>query len=108
MPCVGFAPIQLHGRGIEGVDGDVVAVDVGCGTGFHRVQEEVEGRVRKAVAVVKNRGGDHEDSIRELWISNRGLHIGEVLKSFSNLLSGEPRFTGDGQTLLDDQDLPDA
>src|SRR5262249_33714212 len=37
---------------------------------------EAEGRVRRAISVVKKRTGSHEDTIRELTISGRGLALG--------------------------------
>ncbi|MFL5280918.1 MAG: ATPase domain-containing protein [Rhodopila sp.] len=65
---------------------------------------EVAGRVCKAVSVVKNRGGGHEDTIRELSISDRGLRIGDVLTAFSGVLTGEPVFVGDDGQLIRDRE----
>jgi circadian clock protein KaiC len=50
---------------------------------------EAEGSVRRALSVIKKRGGDHEDTIREFWIE-RGLHIGEPLTQFHGVLRGTP------------------
>jgi circadian clock protein KaiC len=69
---------------------------------------EVDGRVRKALSIVKNRGGNHEDTIRELRISNGGLRIGGVLNGFRGVLTGEPAYDGDDGTLLEDEDNGDA
>ncbi|MBS0644635.1 MAG: ATPase domain-containing protein [Acetobacteraceae bacterium] len=69
---------------------------------------EVSGRVRKAISIVKNRGGAHEDTIRELRIEEQGLRIGPVLSSFTHVLTGEPLFTGDADGLMHVQDEPDA
>jgi len=69
---------------------------------------EFAGRVRKAVSIVKNRGGNHEDTIRELAISERGLCIGEVLKAFRGILTGEPVYSGDDGRLLHDGDGMDG
>jgi len=42
------------------------------------------------IAVVKNRFGDHERSFRILHIEDKkGLRIGEPLRGYSGLMSGE-------------------
>jgi len=51
---------------------------------------EAQGRVRRALSVVKKRTGVHEDTIREFWISSRGMSVGPVLESFQGVLSGVP------------------
>lgn len=64
---------------------------------------EADARVRKALAVIKNRSGPHEDSIRELRIDGRGLRIGKTLHGFRGVLSGVPRYVGDSAPLLEDR-----
>jgi circadian clock protein KaiC len=61
---------------------------------------EAEGRVRKALSVIKNRGGAHEDTIRELRISARGVQIGEPLTAFRGVFSGTPSYRGSADPLL--------
>lgn len=51
---------------------------------------EAQGRVRRALSVVKKRTGAHEDTIREFRISSRGMSVGPVLESFQGVLSGVP------------------
>lgn len=51
---------------------------------------EASGQVRKAIAVVKKRSGAHEDTIRELRMDSRGLHVGEPLHEFRGILTGVP------------------
>ena len=51
---------------------------------------EAEGRVRRAISVVKKRTGSHEDTIRELTISGHGLMLGPPLKQFHGVLRGVP------------------
>ncbi|WP_254506830.1 ATPase domain-containing protein [Anatilimnocola floriformis] len=51
---------------------------------------EDRGRVRKAISVVKKRTGYHEDTIREMSIDSRGLHVGEPLTDFRGVLTGVP------------------
>jgi circadian clock protein KaiC len=60
---------------------------------------EAEGRIRKAISVIKKRSGAHEDTIRELTLDHRGLTVGDALTHFSGVLTGVPRFTGDSQEL---------
>ena len=50
---------------------------------------EAGGAVRRALSVIKKRGGSHEDTIREFWIDG-GLHIGEPLTQFHGVLRGTP------------------
>ena len=55
---------------------------------------EAEGSVRRALSVIKKRGGKHEDTIREFWIDG-GVHIGEPLSEFHGVLRGTPSLPGD-------------
>ena len=54
---------------------------------------EAEGRVRRAISVVKKRTGAHEDTIRELTISGCGLMLGPPLKQFHGVLRGVPTYS---------------
>ena len=51
---------------------------------------EAAGRVRKALSVVKKRTGPHEDTIRELIMSEGRIAIGEALTGFRGVLTGVP------------------
>jgi circadian clock protein KaiC len=55
---------------------------------------EVQGRVRKAISVVKKRSGAHEDTIRELAIGPEGLVVGRALTKFDGVLTGVPGYKG--------------
>jgi circadian clock protein KaiC len=55
---------------------------------------EAEGRVRKAISVVKKRSGPHEDTIREVILTGRGFSVGPPLQQFRGVLSGTPTFDG--------------
>jgi circadian clock protein KaiC len=55
---------------------------------------EAGGEVRKAVSVVKNRGGEHESTIRELSFANSRLTVGQPLREFQGVLTGAPSYTG--------------
>jgi circadian clock protein KaiC len=51
---------------------------------------EYEGRVRKAISVMKKRSGRHEESIRELILSGEGVQVSEPLANFHGILTGVP------------------
>lgn len=51
---------------------------------------EHDGRVKKAISVLKKRSGAHETSIRELWFDAAGVHVGEPLVQFRGILTGVP------------------
>jgi circadian clock protein KaiC len=61
---------------------------------------EALGRVRRAISVIKKRTGMHEDTIRELMISNRGISLGDPLNEFHGILRGVPTYTGSRSPLL--------
>jgi circadian clock protein KaiC len=64
---------------------------------------EAQGRVRRAISIIKKRAGAHEDTIREFRITDRGINIGQPLQQFQGILRGIPTFVGDGdETLLSD------
>ncbi len=64
---------------------------------------EAEGRLRKAISVLKNRGGAHEDSIRELRIDASGVRVGAPLTDFKGVLTGTPEYTGARSPLMEDR-----
>jgi circadian clock protein KaiC len=64
---------------------------------------EHEGKVRKAISVLKKRGGPHEDSIRELQITPSGVRVGDPLMQFQGVLTGTPRYTGGAAPLLEER-----
>ena len=55
---------------------------------------EARGAVRKAISVIKKRSGAHENTIRELVMSDKGITIGEPLHDFQGVLTGVPSFMG--------------
>lgn len=61
---------------------------------------EALGRVRRAISVVKKRGGAHEDTIREFQIDSKGISLGEPLHQFQGVLRGVPTFVGQTEQLL--------
>jgi circadian clock protein KaiC len=63
---------------------------------------EVDGKVRKAISVVKKRSGAHEETIREYSLgAPYGLRIGPPLTGFRGVLTGAPLFEGVASKLFD-------
>jgi circadian clock protein KaiC len=65
---------------------------------------EYDGRVRRALSVVKKRSGDHEHAIREFRLSRHGLQLGPPLEGFSGIFSGTPTYVGEKSPLLNGDD----
>jgi circadian clock protein KaiC len=54
---------------------------------------EVESRLRRLMAVVKVRGSDHSHELREFFIHEGGIEIGDMLPEQEGLLGGRPTRT---------------
>ncbi len=63
---------------------------------------EHEGRVRKALSVLKRRTGAHESTIRQLTMSASGIAVGEPLHDFHGVMTGVPKFIGGAGKLRPD------
>jgi circadian clock protein KaiC len=63
---------------------------------------EAQGRVRRALSVVKKRTGHHEDTIREFQITRGGPVVGPVLHELHGVLRGAPTFAGSPTQILED------
>jgi circadian clock protein KaiC len=63
---------------------------------------EAVGEVRRAMSVIKKRGGAHEKTIREFSIGQGGLSVGPPLSDFHGVLRGVPNFVGHGSGLMGD------
>jgi circadian clock protein KaiC len=61
---------------------------------------EAEGRVRRAISVVKKRSGVHEDAIREFRLTAEGIKLGPPLTEFQGILTGIPTYRGGERPLL--------
>jgi circadian clock protein KaiC len=61
---------------------------------------EARGAVRRAVSVVKKRTGYHENTIREMRMSDSGIAVGEPLKDFHGVLTGVPTSNNSASPLL--------
>lgn len=64
---------------------------------------EASGRIRKAISVIKNRGGRHEDAIRELRMESSGIRVGDPLTAFKGILTGTPEYVGEQGPLMEDR-----
>lgn len=52
---------------------------------------EHEGRIKRALSVVKRRGGSHDNAIRELrFEGGKGIEVGETLEHLRGVLTGVP------------------
>jgi circadian clock protein KaiC len=56
---------------------------------------EANGRMRRAITVIKSRTNDHAQSIHELRFAANGIEIGEALKGFEGVLTGLPTYRGE-------------
>jgi circadian clock protein KaiC len=63
---------------------------------------ESQGSIRQAISVIKKRGGQHERTIRELWLREGRIEIGEPLHNFRGVLTGVPTM----ETAADEQLSP--
>jgi circadian clock protein KaiC len=65
---------------------------------------EAHGRMRRAISIIKNRGGAHEDTIREFRIGDGGISLGPALHEFQGIMSGgAPVYLGRKDPLLGDK-----
>jgi circadian clock protein KaiC len=48
------------------------------------------GSVKKAISVIKKRTGGHEESIRQMWFDEKGLHLSDPLLQLRGVLTGVP------------------
>ncbi|MCZ7372179.1 MAG: hypothetical protein O8C60_00740, partial [Candidatus Methanoperedens sp.] len=52
---------------------------------------EVEGRMKKALSVLKSRGSNHDKEIREFEITDKGIEVKVAIKGYENVLAGNAR-----------------
>jgi len=55
---------------------------------------EAIGHVRRAISVIKKRAGRHEDTIREFFVTDKGMSLGRPIEEFQGVLRGVPEFVG--------------
>jgi len=57
---------------------------------------ELQGKLRKAIGVLKKRTGDFERTLREFEITGHGIKVGEPLTGMRGILSGTPEVIDHG------------
>ncbi|MFZ6735420.1 ATPase domain-containing protein [Undibacterium sp. Ji42W] len=65
---------------------------------------ESNGRLRRAITVIKSRTSNHLLTIHELQLSSGGIIIGEALEGFEGVLTGLPTYRGVTPMLAADAD----
>ena len=65
---------------------------------------ETQGEVRKAISVMKKRGGNHERTIREFRLDDGQIRVGQPLREFHGVLTGVPLYKGPAGPLIDVKD----
>lgn len=60
---------------------------------------EAEGRLLKAISVVKSRVTEHESTIRQFGLGGNGISVGEPLSDFEGVLTGAPAYRGSTKLL---------
>jgi circadian clock protein KaiC len=94
----GVATIMvLAQHGLVGTMGTPVDVSYLADTVLLTRFFEARGAMKKAVSIIKKRSGRHEDTIRELRMTEKGIAVGPPLVEFEGVMTGVPRFLG-GQT----------
>ena len=53
---------------------------------------EARGEVKQALSVIKKRSGNHERTIREMWVGKDGIQLGKPLRELQGVLTGVPSF----------------
>jgi len=56
---------------------------------------EARGELKQALSIIKKRSGNHERTIREMWVGKSGLCVGEPLVDMQGVLTGVPSFLPD-------------
>jgi len=62
---------------------------------------EAIGSIRRAISVMKKRGGRHESTIREFQIGSSGIKVGQPLTDFQGVLRGVPTYLGPSDPLME-------
>lgn len=52
---------------------------------------KIRGALRRGIAVIKMRGSQHENEIREFEIGSNGLVVGQPLENVQNVILGIPQ-----------------
>lgn len=55
---------------------------------------ETNGRLHRAITVIKSRTNDHAQTIHELQLNRKGIDVGKALEGFEGVLTGVPHYRG--------------
>lgn len=55
---------------------------------------ETNGRLHRAITVIKSRTNDHAQTIHELQLNKKGVDVGKALEGFEGVLTGVPHYRG--------------
>lgn len=55
---------------------------------------EAEGKIHKAISIVKKRSGPHETAIRSLTMGSDGVRVGAPLQNYRGVMTGIPTYEG--------------
>jgi len=83
--------IILAQHGLVGPMGAPVDVSYLADTVILTRYFEARGAVKKAISVIKKRSGGHENTLRELSLTSKGVVVGPPLTEFEGVLTGVPR-----------------
>jgi circadian clock protein KaiC len=61
---------------------------------------ETNGRLHRAITVVKSRTNDHAQTIHELQLNKTGVDVGGALEGFEGVLTGVPHYRGSTPMML--------
>ena len=59
---------------------------------------EINGIIRRGIAVIKMRGSQHDKQIREFSIDSNGLHVGKPFTNVQNIILGIPSATSPSES----------
>lgn len=59
---------------------------------------EIDGIMRRGIAIIKMRGSQHDKEIHEFTIDNKGLHIGKPFRNVQNIILGVPSISIPAET----------
>jgi circadian clock protein KaiC len=83
---------------VESITGDFRATEVGvsylCDNLIFLRYLEIDGKLCKAIGVLKKRVGDFGKTLREIEITARGLEVGAPLAGLRGVLTGTPEWVG--------------
>lgn len=75
-----FGPFQLSEWGVSFIADNVIL----------QRYVETRGQMGRALSVLKVRGSQHSKDIREFFIADDGIHLGQVMSAHSGVLTGMP------------------